>query len=310
MDQENRELSFESTAAQDFEQAYKKGFMRAILNKLTRSRSNLVSFDELRKTLDVQSQRDMGMQEIEIEKIIGSLNRYQDFDDSFLPRQTHTRKRWENIDRVYLQGEYLPPVEVYKVGEFYFVIDGNHRVSVARERGQLFIDAHVIELKVPFPLEGKFDWYEILLNQERAAFEKKTAIRSLRSRAAIELTLVGQYQKLLEHIDVHRYYLSQDLRREIPYSEAVCSWYDRIYTPMVTIIRKRKILEHFPKRTEADLYLWIIEHLAYLQAGYRRKISFEDAARDFTENFRRLKWTGILQTGIEKLEKIFGKKAG
>ena len=211
MDQGNNHLSFENTAAQDFDQAYKKGFLRAILNKLTHNRSSLVSFDELRKKLDIQSQHDMGMQEIEIDKIIGSLNRYQDFDDSFLPRQTHTRKRWENIDRVYLQGEYLPPVEVYKVGAFYFVIDGNHRVSVARERGQLYIDAHVIELKIPFPLEGKFDWYEVLLNQERVVFEDRTAIRSLRPRAAIELTLVGQYGKLLEHIDVHRYYLSQDL---------------------------------------------------------------------------------------------------
>jgi hypothetical protein len=308
MNPENNPILFESTATQDFEQAYKKGFMRAILNKLTRSRSSLVSFDELRKKLDIQSQRDMGMQEIEIEKIIGSLNRYQDFDDSFLPRQTHTRRRWENIDRVYLQGEYLPPVEVYQVGEFFFVIDGNHRVSVAREKGQVYIDAHVIELKIPFPLEGKFDWYEILLNQEHIDFDTKTNIRALRPQSKIELSLVGQYQKLLEHIDVHRYYLSQNHECEIPYTEGVCSWYDLIYAPMVSIIRKRKILEHFPKRTEADLYLWIIEHLAYLQAAFHRDISFDEAAGHFAKTSHWLWWSDFLKNLQGKLEEIFKKK--
>jgi hypothetical protein len=284
MSEENNRSFFEQTATLDFDQAYKKGFMRAILNKVTQKRHELVSFDELRRKLDIQSQRDMGMQEIEIDKIIGSLNRYQDFDDSFLPRQTHTRKRWENIDRVYLQGEYLPPVEVYKVGEFYFVIDGNHRVSVAREKGQVFIDAHVIELKIPFPLEGKFDWYDVLLNQERVDFENTTGIRRLRPVADIRLTLVGQYRKLMDHITVHRDYISQRRKKEIPYEDAVCSWYDNIYAPMVEVIRKRRILAHFPNRSEADLYLWIIEHLAYLEASYHRKISFEEAAKHFTDN--------------------------
>jgi len=264
----------------------------------------------LRRNLDIQNQRDMGMQEIEIEKIIGSLNRYQDFDDSFLPRQTFTRRRWENIDRVFLQGEYLPPVEVYKLGAFYFVIDGNHRVSVARERGQVFIDAHVIELQIPFPLEGKFDWYEVLLKQERATFEQQTRIRELRPQADIRLSLVGQYEKLLDHIAVHNYYNSQRLKQEIPYAQAVCNWYDNIYAPMAAIIRKRKILEHFPKRTEADLYLWIIEHLAYLQASYKREISFEEAARHFTDHFlvlRLVGWWRALRNRIRKLLNPQGK---
>jgi hypothetical protein len=308
MSRENGHSYLERMATYDFEQAYKKGFMRAVLSRLTQKQRGLVSFDELRKTLDIQSQHDMGMQEIEIDKIIGSLNRYQDFDDSFLPRQTHTRQRWENIDRVYLQGEYLPPVEVYKVGEFYFVIDGNHRVSVAREKGQVFIDAHVIEIQIPFPLEGKFDWYEVLLNQERVDFEKKTGIRELRPESKIELSLVGQYQKLLDHIEVHCYYNSQRLKREIPYPEAVCNWYDDLYAPMVAIIRKRKILEHFPKRTEADLYLWIIEHLAYLQANYKREISFEEAARHFTDNFFRLQLTGYFLNFFKKIGDYFNKK--
>ena len=284
MGNDNHSSYFERMATMDFDQAYKKGFFRAILNRLTQKRSGLISFDEIRSKLDIKNQRDIGMQEIYIDKIIGSLSRYQDFDDSFLPRQTFTRNRWENIDRVFLKGEYLPPVEVYKIGEFYFVIDGNHRVSVAREKGQVFIDAHVIELEIPFELKGEFNWYQVLLNQERADFYEQTEIQKLRPQANINLTLVGQYSKLLEHINVHRYFTSEYLKREISYQEAVCSWYDYIYQPMVEIIRKRKILEHFPKRTETDLYLWIIEHLAYLKKSYKQEISFDEAAKHFHSN--------------------------
>jgi uncharacterized ParB-like nuclease family protein len=306
MDNNQDSSLFGKMASQDFDQAYKKGFMRAIMNKIAQKRTGLVSFDELRTKLDIQNQRDIGMQEIQIDKIIGSLSRYQDFDDSFLPRQTHTRSRWENIDRVYLKGEYLPPVEVYKIGEFYFVIDGNHRVSVARERGQKFIDAHVIELEIPFLLQGEFNWYEILLNQERADFYKKTGLKELRPDANVRLSLVGQYSKLLEHIEVHGYYTSEYLKRKISFPEAVCSWYDYIYTPMVEIIRKHNILRDFPKRTEADLYLWIIEHLAYLKNAYQRDISFEEAAVHFHKNSLRIQINTLfqkIQSGIKKLFK-------
>ena len=294
---------FDHIAALDFDQAYQKGFFRAIFNRFTRKRSGLLSFDEIKNKLDIQNQRDIGMREIPVEQIIGSLNRYQDFDDTFLPRQMHTRGRWENIDRVYLKGEYLPPVEVYKLGGFYFVIDGNHRVSVAREKGQVFIDAHVIELELPFPLEGEFNWHELLLKQERANFYQTTQIADLRPQVEINLSLAGQYVKLLDHISVHRYYTSEYLRREVLYEEAVCSWYDYIYIPMVKIIRKKYILRQFPQRTEADLYLWIIEHLAYVKSEYRKEISFDEAADHFKENFSGSHLKQILQKMIQKIFK-------
>ncbi len=308
MANDSRSSYFEKMAVEDFNQAYKKGFFRAILNRLTQQRSGLISFDELRRNLPIENQRDIGMQVIEIEKIIGSLNRYQDFDDSFLPRQTHTRGRWENIDRVFLKGEYLPPVEVYKIGDFYFVIDGNHRVSVAREKGQLFIDAHVIELEIPFQLKGEFNWYEVLLNKDRVNFYEKTGIKELFPEAEICLSLVGQYKKLSNHIGVHRYYTSEYLKREISYSEAVASWYENVYLPMVEIIRKTKILDNFPERTEADLYLWIIEHLAYLKSRYHRDISFEEAAEHFKEKSLAIRINSFFQNSWNSIKRILRKK--
>lgn len=308
MDNGNHSSYFDRLASTDFDQAYKKGFFRAVFNKLTQKRSGLISFDEIRKHLDVKNQRDIGMQEIPVDKIIGSLNRYQDFDDSFLPRQTHTRSRWEKIDRVFLKGEYLPPVEVYKIGDFYFVIDGNHRVSVAREKGQIFIDANVIELEIPFAMEGEFNWYQLLLNQERTDFYEKTHIQELRPQAEICLSLVGQYEKLLDHIAVHRYYTSQYLGREVSYEEAVCSWHDYVYHPMVEIIRRRKILDNFPKRTETDLYLWIIEHLAYLKNSYQHEISFDEAAQHFKHNFLIIQINSYIKKINDSIKKMFVRK--
>jgi len=286
---------YDRLVSQDFDQAYKKGFIRTIIKHLSQKPHGLISFADLRKQLAIRGQRDRGMQEIEIEKIIGSLNRYQDFDDSFLPLQTHTRGRWENIDRVYLQGEYLPPVEVYQIGEFYFVIDGNHRVSVAREKGQKFIDAHVIELEIPFELKGEFNWHEVLLKQERQDFYEQSGLERIRPNTEINLSLLGQYTKLLDHISVHRYYTGEFLQREVGFPEAVGSWYDYIYLPMIEIIRKHAILEHFPERTEADLYLWIIEHLAYLKSSHKRDFTFEEAARHFRQSRLNMRINQIFQ---------------
>ena len=86
------------------------------------------------------------MKQIETDKIIGSVSRFQEFDRAFLPRQTHTRERWESIDKAYYKDVILPPIDVYQIGEIYFVKDGNHRVSVARERGQLYMDAFVVKI--------------------------------------------------------------------------------------------------------------------------------------------------------------------
>jgi len=294
---------YDRLVAQDFDQAYKKGFIRTIIKHFSQKRHGLVSFADLRKQLAILGQRDRGMQEIEIEKIIGSFNRYQDFDDSFLPIQTHTRGRWENIDRVYMQGEYLPPVEVYQIGEFYFVIDGNHRISVAREKGQKFIDAHVIELEIPFELQGEFDWYDVLLKQEHQDFYERTGLKKIRPNVEINLSLLGQYTKLLDHISVHRYYTGEFLQREVDFSEAVGSWYDHIYAPMIEIIRKYHILEHFPKRTEADLYLWIIEHLAFLKSTHKKEITFEEAARHFRQSRMNLR----IQQIFREIKKFLGK---
>jgi hypothetical protein len=275
----------EITAKTNFEHALRKGYWRSVISWFTRSQNDLLPFDEIRRSIPLGGQHHKGMQQILMDKIVGSIGRYQDFDRAFLPRRGNTRGRWESIDKAHLQDISLPPIEVYQLGEVYFVKDGNHRVSVARERGQAYIDASVTEIDVPFPIDENTDVEEIIRNSETIQFNDKTKLIEVCPGANIQFTVPGGSSKVLEHIDVHRWYMGEKRKDAVAYPEAVRNWYDEVYLPLVRVIRQYRILDHFPGRTEADLYLWIIEHLYYLREEYQAEVSLEQAATHFSEGF-------------------------
>lgn len=134
--------------AEDFDRAMSKGRWRHIISHLSRRRDELLSYDEVRKQHTVKGQRELGVRVVSLDQIIGSMGRCRDFDRAFYPRQTDTSDRWMSIARASYKNVALPLVELYKVGDSYFVQDGHHRISVARANGQDFIDAHVIEVEV------------------------------------------------------------------------------------------------------------------------------------------------------------------
>lgn len=277
---------FDQRARADFDAAHRQGNWRALLSWIIRKNNQLIPFDELQKNLPLHGQHYAGIQQIEVNKVIGSVGRYQDFDRIFLPRQTRTQGRWMSIDRAHLQEINLPPIEVYQIGGAYFVKDGNHRVSVARQRGQVFIDAVVIKIDIPIPMDASTSIDDLIGKKELAEFLVQTRLHHIRPDIALpELTVPGGYQKLLEHIHVHRWYLGEQRQNEPPWDEAVASWYDNVYLPLVTEIRQNQILKAFPDRSEADLYLWIIEHLGYLRQEQQIEVSPKDAARHFVTSF-------------------------
>jgi hypothetical protein len=141
-------------ALQDFVHAAHQAFWRDWLSWLIRKNNNLLPFDQVRQHLSFKGQHQRGLSAVPLDKIVGSVNRYLDFDRAFFPRQGRTRDRWLSIDKAYYQDIPLPPVELLKVGEMYFVSDGHHRVSVARVRGQEFIDASVTEIDTDAPIEA------------------------------------------------------------------------------------------------------------------------------------------------------------
>jgi hypothetical protein len=143
----------------DFNHARRKAFlrrMRAWLRKDLAS-GRLLSFDEVKGSLGTFNQVYLGVRVVPVEKIMGSVNRYRDFDRAFLPTKANLETRWKHIDRAFHRSEELPPVSLYKIGEKYFVVDGNHRVSVAGYQGAEMIDAEVIEIRSRMPIGQIFE---------------------------------------------------------------------------------------------------------------------------------------------------------
>lgn len=262
-------MDLDYLAEQDFERAVKRGFWRKIMARFTGENNQLLPFDEIRQHLPVHGQHYLGIRQVEVEKIIGSLGRYHDFDRAFLPTQVRTRNRWMSIDKAHYAEVNLPPVELYKIGEVYFVKDGNHRISVARERGQVYIDANIIEIDTPVTLTPDITTDELVLKAEQAVFLEVTDLVKLHPEAQIETSSSGFYNRLLEQISNHRWFMGERRNAPVPMAEAVESWYEDIYLPVVQEIREQGLLKSFPGSTETDLYLWISEYQGYLRAAFR-----------------------------------------
>jgi uncharacterized protein (TIGR00730 family) len=269
-----------------FSQARRRVFFRRLWGFLTghQQGEGLLSFSDVRHKLKIRGQRYLGVQTIAIEKIAGSTGRYSEFNRAFLPTQEFIRERWKRVYKVAHETGF-PPIDVYQIGDVYFVRDGHHRVSVLKELGASTVEATVTQLDSPIPLSPDVDGEELDRKAEYAGFLRETGLDEQIEDPAIEFTLPGQYRKLLEHIAVHRHYLGLAEMREIPYAEAVARWYTEVYAPVVQLIREEGILADFPERTEADLYLWIIEHRHYLSQQYGQEVPLQQAAAEFSRAF-------------------------
>ncbi len=272
-------------ALADFDAARRKAFWNEIVSFLSGRPNRLLSWDEVRDKLGVRGQVYRGMQAVPVDKVIGSVGRYWDFDRAFLPTQDRTAGRWRSIARAHYDDISLPPVKLYKIGDAYFVLDGNHRVSVAREQGVEFVDAEVIEAETRVPVTADLDAGDLEIKGEYIRFLERTRLDDLRPDQHIEFTIGGGYERLLEHIAVHRYFMGLEQQRFIPEDEAVCDWYDHVYLPLVYIIREKDTLADFPGRTEADLYLWVIDHQHYLRERFGPGVGTEQAAEHFADHY-------------------------
>lgn len=276
---------YKNQSRNDFSRAYRKGFWRAVFSWIRKSNNELLPFDEVMQHVPVRGQHYQGIQQIETARIIGSVNRYQDFDRVFLPRQTHTRNRWESINSAYFQDVILPPIEVYQVDNVYFVKDGNHRVSVALERGQAFMDAYVIKIDIAGKLDENTNINDLILAHEYADFLVRSKLGKVEPEVDFRCSIPGQYDRLLQHISVHRWFMGENLHRPVSEEEACASWYQKVYSPVIKMIRQHNIMKDFPQRTETDLYLWIIEHRWYMTEDRHRKVSLESAAKHYARRF-------------------------
>lgn len=273
------------SALEDFRRARRRAALEVILSRLTGKSTDLLPYEQVSQMLKVTESEPRGLREIPLDAIVGSVGRYTDFTRSFLPRTDATQERWARIEIASGDPRGLPPIDVYQIGQVYFVADGNHRVSVARQRGAKTILAHVTEVytKVPFTPDASPD--DLILKAEYADFLERTHLDQVRPEANLGVTVPGQYPKLLDHIRAYHDLFHLYLRQPISYEEAVARWYDQVYSPVVNIIRERGVLRDLPGRTETDLYLWVLEHRDALQEELGWPVRPEAAANDLVEHF-------------------------
>jgi hypothetical protein len=217
--------------------------------KQRQSANTVRCFDEAQKNEEAYDTIDRGTRTIPVTRIVGSVGRYRDFDDKFRLKHHVPNDRLQSIVQAMLEGKSLPPVKVYKIKDEYYVLDGHHRVSAARQLKREFVNACIIEL---MPSKNTF---ENVLYREKVAFQDRSGIDP-----PIELTEVGQYDQLTRQIEVHRRHLQETAGHEMPFHVAAADWHKTIHRPLCEIIRRGGLLKYFPRRTLDDLYMYISFH--------------------------------------------------
>jgi hypothetical protein len=291
-------------AIDDFTRARRRAEMEKIVASLTGKSADLLSFEEVRKKVrGIRGNRRI-LKDVPLDSIVGSVGRYDDFTRDFLPRRDSDAERWARVERLAKDEVGLPPVDLFQIGDAYFVNDGNHRVSVARQMGHSHIEAYVTPVQSRVPLSPEVQPKDLILKAELAEFLECTRIDFLRPGVDITVTSPGAYADLLKHIQVHHYFMGLDEKREVSWEEAVSHWYDTVFSPVSEVIRKGDILSEFPGRTHADLYLWILRHRAELEKELNWEIRTEAAAADFAASRSAAPDRVITRVGKRLLESI------
>ena len=283
-------MEFDSITQQtysDFSRARGKAVLSQIQHFLDTDRNKLLSFNDVKDILKPRNEVYRGSQAVPIKLIVGSEGRYHDFNKYFLPKREHLRQRWQRVDEAHIKDVILPPIQLYEIGGVYFVRDGNHRVSVAKTQNVEFIDADVTSLATEINIKPSMttdDLREALVLYEKNIFYEKTDFGKLTNYWNLDFSAAGRYDVIYNHILVHKYYLNENKEEEIPFCDALVSWYNNVYNPVITIIREQWLLANFVGRTEADLYVWIIKHWDFLKKKYGA-YSLAKAAGDFSRKY-------------------------
>ena len=278
-----------SETESDFAKARNKALFNEIQHFLKPEEAAMISFRDIKELLKPQNQTYLGMQVIPIEKIVGSEGRYKDFDNQFFPKNTFINERLEHEDEAVIKDIILPPIKVYELGGLYFVRDGNHRVSVAKSKGVEFIDAEVVslqsEIRLP-PVRSLTGMIKEIISYEKRNFYFETSFGDITDYWCLDFSTTGQYDVIYNHILTHKYFINQNQEKEISIEDAITSWFNTVYLPVIHTIDKYKIMKYFKHRTKSDLYVWIIKYFDELKRKFGDNCSLEDAVFDITNEYK------------------------
>lgn len=256
-----------------FEKARRKEVGRR-LTRLVRGKEpdRLLELDEVRTRLHLYEQWYVGFESIEVAKIVGSVDRSTDFDRRFLPKRGGMEKRWKNVENTF-RGQAFPPIIAFRVGDGYFVEDGHHRVAIARQRGDEFIDAEITEVKSPVSITSDTDVAAVVHMGLRQWFMDHCQLDRVRPRAEIQPSRPRGYAELLDIVFASGFELMMSRNAMVTPAQASAHWYDDLYMPAVASIRNGSLPTMFPHASDTDLYLRVHEQHRVLQfAGAPRAV--------------------------------------
>ncbi|MBQ3837314.1 MAG: transcriptional regulator [Treponema sp.] len=281
-------MGIATKSEEDFSKVRNKALVNSLQHFLSPEETQLISLNDIKEMLHPDNEVYVGMKTVPVENIIGSEGRYNDFDNLFFPKHSHLKNRWLNIDKAYMKGVILPAVTLYEIGGVYFVRDGNHRVSVAKARGVEFIDAEVTSLRTEIRLKPGKSMDTIIkqiIAYEKRLFYAKTNYGDITGDWSLDFTATGQYDVIYNHILTHKYYINQKQVAEISMTDAIMSWFNTVYMPVVNTIMQHKIMRKFKRRTVSDLYVWLIKYWDELKKALGEDLPLDDVLEDFTHNY-------------------------
>lgn len=235
--------------------------------------------------LGASRRRHLGIRPIEVASIIGTEGRGDDFDDRFSPLKPHVRERMRRLARAFPSGNF-GPISVDKLGDAYFVVDGHHRVAVARKRGMVTIDAEVTELTARWHLSAVATCEELRHAEQERLFMTASGLAEVRPDARIRFTRAVGYRQLLETIQVHGYALMLDGQRRLARGEVADDWYANVYLPTVRLVAGKTLDGECRHATESDRFLWLWAQRHELSVEHGRE-QLADVVRLVTSDDRR-----------------------
>ncbi|HQJ32496.1 MAG TPA: hypothetical protein PLO13_03995 [Anaerolineaceae bacterium] len=255
-------------ALDDFRRARSKAAMQRFWAGIRGRSLDLLPYDEISTKLRAVSRTDRGIKQVPLKDIVGSVNRIQDFDRNFLPLRDDDIYRWAGVKTAMTSplAKGVPPVSLYQIGDAYFVLDGNHRVSIAKEMGMETIEAYVTEIKTKVPISRSLTSDELVQKAAYVNFLEDTKIDQILPGVDFSLHLIENYPLLKEHINVHQYYMGIEKNRPVSFEEAVRHWYETLYSPVTAIIESSGLHHALRDLTVTDLYLWLLDQQNALQS--------------------------------------------
>ena len=275
----------------------------------------LVDFSVIEKSIQTYTLKDRGIEAIPIDKIIGSLGRYLDFSETLLPKKTDASSRYEYIKSLMEKGINLEPIQVYQVLDNYFIIDGHHRVSVAKNEFKAkYIDAQVTEIKFNYKLSKDKNYTfdsestkKFLIKLEEDTFQHATFLNNKILIHPLKVTELKSFALLQQEIlDFKKNYNNGELaKKSIIFSSY--KWYAERFLHALNLMKKEDILSKFKNRTFTDLYVWIQRHKYFLSQQAGHDVGFDFTAHDFMEKYKDKKFLDIIPSIFTDIIKFLVK---